>query len=66
MKLKKYLEIYEITQGQAAKELNITRTYLNAIVNNKEEPGRNLVEKIVKWTDNEVRSDDLPGWKDFK
>lgn len=66
MKLKKYLEIYQITQGQAAKALDITRTYLNAIANNKEEPGRNLVEKIVAWTDGEVRSDDLPGWEDFK
>ncbi|MBW2621305.1 MAG: helix-turn-helix transcriptional regulator [Deltaproteobacteria bacterium] len=66
MKLKKYLEIYEISQGEAAKALKVSRTYLNAIINEKVEPGRILIRAIIIWTDSEVRTDDFPGWEKFR
>lgn len=66
MKIKKYLEIYDINQGEAAKALKVTRPYLNSVINEKVDPGRLLIRSIITWTDGEVRTDDFPGWKDFR
>ena len=66
MKLKKYLEVYEISQGEAAKAVGVSRTYLNAVINGKVEPGRKLMREIISWTDSEVRTDDFPGWEKFR
>ena len=66
MKIQRYLEIYKITQREAAEALDIHEKYLNRIINGKNVPGRKLVEKIATFTDGEVRSDDLPGWEGFR
>ena len=66
MKLQRYLEIYKITQKEAAEILEINNRYLNSIIKGRATPGRKLVEKIATWTDGEVRSDDLPGWENFR
>jgi len=66
MNLKKYLEVYGISQTDAAKALGVHRKYFWRVVNGKISPGRKLAEKIIAFTDGEVRSDDLPGWEDFR
>lgn len=66
MRLKRYLEIYDISQGEAAKALKVTRTYLNAVINHKVDPGRVLIREIITWTGGEVRTDDFPGWEKFR
>ena len=59
MKLKKYLKLNGITDGQAAKELKVTRTWLNLVANEKEKPGAMLVNRIRPWSDGAVTTKDL-------
>jgi transcriptional regulator with XRE-family HTH domain len=65
MKLQNYLDLHEISQRQAAKQLKATRQYLNAICLGKANPGKRLVKKIRLWSDGAVKTTDLPGWEDF-
>jgi len=65
MKLQRYLEVYKITQKEAAEAMGVHPKYLGAVINGQR-PGRALVEKIAAFTDGEVRSDDLPGWENFR
>lgn len=59
MKLKKYLKLNEITDGQAAKELKVSRTWLNLVINEKVKPGAKLVNRIRPWSDGAITTQDL-------
>jgi DNA-binding XRE family transcriptional regulator len=59
MKLISYLQYKRVSKTRAAKELNITRQYLYQIMSGKMGPGRKLAIKILKWSDGEVRFEDL-------
>jgi len=61
MKLKEYLEWKQIPKGAAAKEIKISRQYLYEILRERMIPGRELAQRIVKWTGNSVTFQDL--WK---
>ena len=59
MKLQTYLELKRIGKTRAAKELSITRTYLYEILGKRMIPGRKLAQKIVEWSEGDVRYEDL-------
>lgn len=64
MKLDKYIYEKRLTQEQAAKGIGISRQYLCNIINDRAIPGRAVAMKILKWSDNMVRLNDL--WKYLK
>jgi hypothetical protein len=59
MKLGTYIELKKISKTRAAKELQITRTYLYEILGNRMIPGRKLAQKISQWSQGDVRYEDL-------
>lgn len=63
MRLEKYIYEKRLTQEQAAEGIGISRQYLCDILNNKAIPGRAVAMKIMKWSDNMVRLNDM--WGDF-
>ena len=61
MKLNDYLKFKSISKTRAAKELKITRTYLYDIISGRMGPGRKLAQRIIKWSNEDVRYEDLWG-----
>ncbi len=59
MKLETYIQERRITHGDAARQMGISRQYLNEIVNGKRVPGRAVAFKVVKWSSGMVRLEDL-------
>ena len=59
MKLKTYLELKKISTTRAAKELGVTRTYLYEIMGKRMIPGRQLAQRIITWSQGDVRYEDL-------
>ena len=47
-KFKKYMADNSLTQGQAAEQVNISRTHLNKVLNGKETPSMALLMRIEK------------------
>jgi hypothetical protein len=59
MKLTTYLELKKIPKTRAAKQLKITRTYLYDIMRGRMGPGRKLAQRIIQWSDGDIRYEDL-------
>ena len=59
MKLTDYIYEKRITQEEAAKQIGVSRQYLCDILNKKAIPGRQVAEKILKWSGNMIRYEDL-------
>ncbi len=57
--LKKYLFFKEMSITNFAKELKVTRAYMNRIVRGKIKPSRLLAEEIERRTNGEVKAEDL-------
>ncbi|MBW1678373.1 MAG: helix-turn-helix domain-containing protein [Deltaproteobacteria bacterium] len=62
MKLQTYLKLNGIGITEAAKQLGCTRQWIHEIISGRQPAGRKMAIKIVKWTDGEVRLEDL--WRD--
>lgn len=59
MKITEYFELKKIDKTQAAKDLMITKAYLYEILGNRTVPGRILAQRIVKWSNGDIRFNDL-------
>lgn len=59
MTFKTYLQVKKISTTRAAKELGVTRTYLYEIIARRMIPGRKLAQKIVAWSNGDIRYEDL-------
>lgn len=59
MKLIEYIQQREISVDMAAKEIGITRGYLYEIIGGRMSPGRKAALKIMKWSQNLVKFNDL-------
>jgi hypothetical protein len=59
MKLKTYIELKRISKTRVAKELRITPTYVYEILASRMIPGRKLAQRIVEWSQGDVRFEDL-------
>lgn len=59
MKLKDYMDLKKITQEDAAREIDISRVWLNAILKGKATPGIKAVKGIIRWSEGAVRLEDL-------
>ena len=59
MKLTTYLELKRISNSRATKELRISRQYLYEILRGRMKPGRKLGQRIVEWSQGDVRYEDL-------
>ena len=59
MKLQDYLKYKSIKIPEAAKQLKITRAYLYEIIGERKIPGRKLAQKILKWSEGNIRFEDL-------
>jgi len=60
-KLNEYFILKNIDKNHAAKELTITKAYLYEILGGRTVPGRVLAQRIVKWSNGDIRFDDLWG-----
>lgn len=58
-KLRVWLVVNDMTQGQFAKQLGITPTTLSLIVQGKRQPGTGLIKKIVEATGWEIEPNDF-------
>lgn len=59
MTLKTYLQLKKISTTRAAKELQVTRTYLYEIIAKRMIPGRILAQRIVQWSNGDIRYEDM-------
>lgn len=59
MDLQKYIKERRLTQQEAANGIGVSRPYLCDILNKKAVPGRAIAFKIIAWSNNMVRFDDL-------
>lgn len=59
MEIKKYIEYKNISVGETAKQLGITRAYVYELISRRRAPGRKLALKILKWSDGDIRFEDL-------
>jgi len=59
MNLRDYLLNLNISQGDFAKILGVTTSYLNSVIRGKKKPGLNLVQKITEITSGKVNGLDL-------
>ena len=62
MDLKNYIKERHLTQQEAADGIGISRQYLCDILNKHTIPGRAVAFKIIAWSDNMVKFDDL--WRE--
>ncbi len=62
MELREYIQHREITIEKAAGELGVSRGYLHEILAGRTVAGRKLAFKIIKWSQNIIKLQDL--WKD--
>ena len=58
MKLRKYLDLKQITVSDAASQLSVTPQRVYQLLNG-DLPGAKLTLKIVEWSEGAVRTDDL-------
>ena len=59
MKITDYFQLKNIDKNQAAKELQITKAYLYELLGNRMKPGRKLAQRIIIWSNGDIRFDDL-------
>lgn len=53
----KYLKRERISAADAAKELNITRSYVNALMTGAMTPGLKLAIEILRWSNGAVEAE---------
>lgn len=59
MHLREYLSVNSMTHEEFSQKVNISRTQITKIINNKVKPSVNLVKKIKEATNGEVTYEDL-------
>lgn len=59
MHLRKYLFVNSMTHEEFSQKVDVSRTQITKIINNKVKPSVNLVKKIKEATNGEVTYEDL-------
>ena len=59
MKLKEYRKWRGLSKKETFQTLDITRQYLWELEEKDRPPGRKLADKIIKWSENHVKYEDL-------
>jgi len=65
MNLKDWLLTKKISQSALAKQLGMSRSHVNLVINGRIKPGRRFVDVIVAYTDGDVTTKDF-GMQDYK